>query len=62
MKTSKLGLGVEEAAEVIGIGRTSVYGEIKNGRLKAHKIGRRTIIFIDDIEAYRLSLPEIVPE
>ncbi|WOS64258.1 helix-turn-helix domain-containing protein [Sinorhizobium fredii] len=58
MDIPKRGLGVEETAKVIGIGRTKVYDEINSGRLKAHKVGRRTIIFVEDIQAYRMALPE----
>lgn len=35
---------IEEFSKAFGIGRTKVYEEIGAGRLKAGKVGRRTII------------------
>lgn len=40
----KLGHTVEEACHAIGIRRTKAYDEIKAGRLKVIKVGRRSII------------------
>ena len=40
----KLGLSVEEAAEVIGIGRSEVYERLARGEIESVKIGRRRII------------------
>jgi excisionase family DNA binding protein len=42
-----------------GVGRTSVYQELKLGRLRARKIGRRTIITEDDAEDWLHRLPVI---
>ena len=58
----KLGLTVEEAADVSSIGRTRLYQAIKEGRLKARKDGRRTVIVVDDLKVFLLSLPEAAPE
>jgi len=35
---------VNDAAKALGIGRTSVYQLIREGRLEAIKLGRRTLI------------------
>ena len=35
---------VKEAAELLGVGRTTVYALIRSGRLPVVKIGRRTVI------------------
>lgn len=40
-----------------GVGRTTAYEEIKLGRLRARKCGKRTIITEDDAEDWLLCLP-----
>jgi len=57
--TKPLSYTVEEAAKLTGLGRTRLYKELKEGRIKAVKLGRRTLIphaslesWIDDLEAY----------
>jgi excisionase family DNA binding protein len=42
---------INEAARSIGIGRTTIYKLIAEGRLKTVKIGRRTLIKTDSIRA-----------
>ena len=37
--------------------RSFLYSEIKSGRLRARKRGRRTIVLAEDREAWRRSLP-----
>lgn len=39
------------------IGRTAVYQEIKNGRLKVRKCGRRTLVPIEEAVAWLNNLP-----
>jgi len=41
------------------IGRTTVYAEIKMGRLKARKLGRKTVVLDSDLRAWLESLPAI---
>jgi excisionase family DNA binding protein len=48
---------IEEFCRCFGVGRTKVYEEIKLGRLRARKIGRRTIIATDDAEVWFRRLP-----
>jgi excisionase family DNA binding protein len=48
---------IEEFCQRFGIGRTSVYQEIKLGRLRARKIGRRTVILEDDAKDWLRHLP-----
>jgi hypothetical protein len=40
-----------------GPGRTKIYRAIKEGKLRAHKDGKRTIILAADYIAYIQSLP-----
>ncbi|MDI1347251.1 MAG: helix-turn-helix domain-containing protein [Pseudolabrys sp.] len=47
----RLALSVSETAETLGVGRNSVYGLIKAGRLKAVKLGARNTITTDSIRA-----------
>ena len=37
-------LGVTDAAELLGIGRTRVYAELQAGRLRSVRSGRRRLI------------------
>jgi excisionase family DNA binding protein len=52
-----LALGIIEAARAAGVGRSTIFEEIKAGRLKARKAGRRTLILCDDLAAWLASLP-----
>jgi excisionase family DNA binding protein len=54
---SQRAFSVEEFCQRFGVGRTKVYEELKLGRLRARKIGRRTIIAEDDAEDWSRSLP-----
>ena len=54
----RLAYRVEEFVAVSGIGRTTLYAEIKAGRLKARKIGKRTLITAEAARAFLDSLPE----
>lgn len=42
---------VEDAAKALGIGRTFVFQLIKEGKLRAVKLGRRTVIPVKECEA-----------
>jgi len=46
-----LALCAEDAAEVLGIGRTLIFRLIKEGKLKAVRIGRRTLVPVRELEA-----------
>jgi excisionase family DNA binding protein len=50
-------MSIGDFCQRYGIGRTSVYEEIKQGRLRGLKVGRRTIITEDDAEAWLQRLP-----
>jgi excisionase family DNA binding protein len=59
MKTSVLAHSVPEACLIAGTGRTSLYGAIRSGGLRAVKRGSRTLILDDDLRRWLKSLPEI---
>lgn len=50
-----LAVNVCEAARLGGVGRSTIYAEIAKGNLKIRKVGRRTIISMDDLRAWLAS-------
>lgn len=48
---------LESAVEVLGINRTRLFAEIKEGRIATVKIGRRTMIKHAELERYVAALP-----
>ncbi len=44
-----LAVSINEAAKVLGLGRTSIYAMIAGGRLEAFKLGRRRLVKVDSI-------------
>jgi excisionase family DNA binding protein len=56
---SKLALTINEAVAVCPFGRSLLYEEIRNGRLPARKIGRRTFILRSDLERFLAEMPVI---
>ena len=48
----KLALTVQEAAAATGVGRTTIFEEIRRNQLIARKIGRRTVILQEDLDAW----------
>jgi excisionase family DNA binding protein len=52
-------MSIAEFCERYGPGRTTAYQEIKAGRLRARKCGKRTIIAEDDAERWLECLPII---
>jgi excisionase family DNA binding protein len=56
---SRRAVSISEFCLRYGIGRTHAYQEITKGRLRAVKVGRRTLITHDAAEAWLAALPEI---
>jgi excisionase family DNA binding protein len=53
------GLSILEACAVAGIGRTKIYEAILEGRLKARKFGKRTIVLRADLQTFLSGLPVV---
>ena len=53
------GLSVMEACRVSGLGRTTVYEAISDGRLLARKAGKRTIILRTELQEFLTALPVV---
>jgi excisionase family DNA binding protein len=43
---------VSEAAQILGVGRTTLYGLFKAGEIKSVRIGTRTVVPHSELEAY----------
>ena len=52
----KRAISINEFCKAYSIGRTSAYDEIKVGRLRVVKFGRRTLVPIDNAEKWLESL------
>jgi excisionase family DNA binding protein len=55
----RMGWSIVDAARTANVGRSTVYEEIKAGRLVARKLGRRTIILERDLQASLSTLPTL---
>ncbi len=49
---------VNETIREIGIGRSKLYSEIKEGKITPRKIGKKTIFLAQEIEDYLNNLPK----
>ncbi|TGS94791.1 DNA-binding protein [Mesorhizobium sp. M2D.F.Ca.ET.171.01.1.1] len=52
-----LAFSIEKAAELSCLGRTRLFIAIKDGKLKARKFGRRTVILAPDLNDFLANLP-----
>jgi excisionase family DNA binding protein len=50
-------LTVKQTTETCSFGRTKAYELIRDGRLDARKVGRRTLITVASLERFIASLP-----
>jgi excisionase family DNA binding protein len=56
---NKIFYSVHEAAKAAGIGLTKLREEIRAKRLIARKLGRRSLISAEDLNAWASNLPQI---
>jgi len=54
---SKIAVTISEAAALSGLGKTSLYKLISHGRLTPRKMGKRTLVLVEDLDAMLKSLP-----
>jgi excisionase family DNA binding protein len=50
---------VSQVMAKIGVGRDKLYCLIREGKLPARKLGRKTLILASDLEAFLESLPKM---
>lgn len=53
----RLAYSIREAADAIGVSRSSMYLEIAEGRLRVRKVGRRSVISDADLSTWLATLP-----
>ena len=53
---AKMAYSIDEAGAQISCGRSTLYAEIKAGRLRACKLRNRTVILAEDLHAFLRSL------
>jgi excisionase family DNA binding protein len=44
-----LAFGIPQLVAATGLSRTTIYNEIKTGRLRARKVGARTLVLREDL-------------
>jgi hypothetical protein len=54
-------VNINDAVQLSGTSRSTLYVEMKEGRLPAIKSGRRTLIAVSDIEKWLSELPAWTP-
>lgn len=50
---------VPGACALLGVGRTSIYALLSDGRLRSVRLGRRRLIRVSDLEAFTASLEHV---
>ncbi|MBW3097728.1 helix-turn-helix transcriptional regulator [Pseudohoeflea coraliihabitans] len=53
----KIALTLPEAIAVSGLGRSTLYKLFNEGKLTPRKCGKRTLILVEELEAYLRDLP-----
>jgi excisionase family DNA binding protein len=58
MDTKKRALQIQEFCDMYGVGKSTMYEEVKAGRLQVRKIGKRSLIAVDDADRWLANLPK----
>lgn len=53
----KIAATISECVSLSGLGRTSIYKAIGEGKLKPRKAGKRTLILVSELKEYLENLP-----
>ncbi|MEP2742779.1 MAG: helix-turn-helix domain-containing protein [Bauldia litoralis] len=56
-QSAPIGLTVRQVVELSGLSRSTIYEELRIGRLIARKLGRRTVILRGDFRSWLEGLP-----
>ena len=56
---SKKAYTISQAVEALGLGKTSLYNQIKIGKIRPRKFGNRTLIPVSEIDKWLNELPEM---
>jgi excisionase family DNA binding protein len=48
----KLTVTIEEACQLTGLGQTTIFGAIRNNELRKAKVGRRTLVWYDELRSW----------
>ena len=59
--SEKIAYTLEQVSDMLSIGKTKIYAEIKAGRLKVRKWGSRNLVFREDLDAFLATLPVVTP-
>jgi excisionase family DNA binding protein len=59
MSSFRISYSVHEAAKAAGIGLTKLREEIRENRLVARKLGKRTLINAEDLNTWVANLPRV---
>jgi excisionase family DNA binding protein len=59
MDSTKEAYTVSEFCDCYGICRDTFYSEVKRGRLRALKLGKKTLVLKSDAESWAKSLPAL---
>jgi len=54
---TKISVTIPQAVEMSGIGRSSLYQVIREGKIKLRKSGKRSLILVEELKRYIESLP-----
>lgn len=49
---TRIAYTIDELCQVVGISRAMIYKEIKAQRLRVRKVGKRTVVPVDEVRAW----------